>query len=135
MKGLRMARQIGVEDGDTVYRAALSFTNARGESWDKMEGPYPKLGTARGRISFWKKHMANSGGSATGHPEQGHVLWGSVGEKPKLIPALDDGEQHMFAVALAAAQEKLWSEDGWTSRDQDSLDSLRRLLDKTQGNP
>lgn len=44
-------------------------------------------------------------------------------------PALSDAERRMLAYALDLAQEKIWSEDGFTDEDQTAVDSLRRLAD------
>jgi hypothetical protein len=41
---------------------------------------------------------------------------------------LNEAERRMLAYALDEAQEKIWSEDGFTDEDQGAVDSLRRLL-------
>lgn len=40
---------------------------------------------------------------------------------------LSETERTMLAFALDQAQEKIWSEDGFTDADQAAVDSLRRL--------
>jgi hypothetical protein len=46
--------------------------------------------------------------------------------------ALSDAERTMLAYALDQAQEKIWSEDGFTDEDQAAVDSLRRMADEAQ---
>jgi hypothetical protein len=41
---------------------------------------------------------------------------------------LNEAERRMLAYALDEAQEKIWSEGGFTDEDQGAVDSLRRLL-------
>jgi hypothetical protein len=44
---------------------------------------------------------------------------------------LTEDERTMLAYALDQAQEKIWSEDGFTDKDQAAVDSLRRLAAET----
>lgn len=49
---------------------------------------------------------------------------------------LTSAERKMLTFALDEAQEKIWSQDGFTDEDQAAVDSLRRLVrapDSTQG--
>jgi hypothetical protein len=45
---------------------------------------------------------------------------------------LSPAERTMLTYALDQAQERIWSEDGFTDDDQTAVDSLRRLADETQ---
>jgi len=46
--------------------------------------------------------------------------------------ALTEAERTMLTYALDQAQEKIWSEDGFTDEDQAAVDSLRRLAAEAQ---
>ncbi|MGW6518565.1 hypothetical protein [Streptomyces sp. NPDC054962] len=81
-----MARNIGA-DGRTVYRAVITFTSRTGSTWTEHEGPYPKPGSARGRVTFWARWMKRSGGTATGSIEQAHTVWAPIGEQADPIAA------------------------------------------------
>jgi hypothetical protein len=48
--------------------------------------------------------------------------------------ALSEAERTMLAYALDQAQEKIWSEDGFTDADQAAVDSLRRLAAEPEEN-
>jgi hypothetical protein len=46
--------------------------------------------------------------------------------------ALSPAERAMLTYALNQAQERIWSEDGFTDEDQAAVDSLRRMADEAQ---
>lgn len=64
-----MARRI-VEHGMDMYRAVLHMP----DGWDRIEGPYNKIGTARARVAFWKNHSASWDKPVTGHVEKATVV-------------------------------------------------------------
>jgi hypothetical protein len=49
--------------------------------------------------------------------------------------ALSEAERTMLTYALDQAQEKIWSEDGFTDEDQAAVTSLRRVADEPQPKP
>lgn len=75
-----MARGIGMAEDARVYRAVIRKTFADGAEATVYEGPYDKVGTARARVTFWRKHFAKSGrgGSADGHVEECQPQWAPV---------------------------------------------------------
>ncbi|MFF4933392.1 hypothetical protein ACFY2H_31545 [Streptomyces griseofuscus] len=73
-----------------LFRAVISKTYADGESFTEYEGPYAKLGQARGRVTFWRRHFAATkpGASADGHVEECQPQWHRVPDKaPKAGPS------------------------------------------------
>lgn len=51
---------------------------------------------------------------------------------PTTHAVLSDAERTMLAYALDQAQERIWSEDGFTDEDQAAVDSLRRIAAEAQ---
>lgn len=47
--------------------------------------------------------------------------------------ALSEAERTMLAYALDQAQERIWSDDGFTDEDQAAVDSLKRLAGEEGG--
>lgn len=101
-----MARNIGA-DGRDVFRAVITSTRGdRSSTW--YEGPYNKAGTARARISFWRKHLGRSGVEVTGHVEKADTVWrrldddGNPAPAPRRVLTNDEYE----AAYLAAARSR-----------------------------
>lgn len=63
-----------------------------------------------------------------GHGGATRIVWADQ----QLLTTLTDAERTMLAYALDQAQERIWSEDGFTDEDQAAVTSLRRLTDEAQ---
>ncbi|OEV11516.1 hypothetical protein [Streptomyces nanshensis] len=77
-----MARDIGMAEDASLYRAVITKTYADGATYTHYEGPYAKPGQARGRVSFWRRHFQKTkpGASADGHIEECRPQWRRVAE-------------------------------------------------------
>lgn len=68
-----------MEPDALVYRAVI-VKRYPDETVTLIEGPYSKIGTARARVTFWKRHFAENkpGASAAGHVEVCRPQWARV---------------------------------------------------------
>ncbi|MFG3157303.1 hypothetical protein ACGF7W_35295 [Streptomyces sp. NPDC048219] len=75
-----MARDIGVGPGAELFRAVITKRYGDGTVETVYEGPYGKPGTARGRVGFWRSHLAKreDGSRAEGHIESCRPAWSRV---------------------------------------------------------
>jgi hypothetical protein len=72
-----VARNIGMAPDALVYRAVITKSYPDGDEFIEYEGPYDKIGLARGRVSFWRNHFAkrDDGATADGYVEQCRPTW------------------------------------------------------------
>ncbi|MFF9204382.1 hypothetical protein ACF1AE_21685 [Streptomyces sp. NPDC014986] len=92
-----MARDIGVAPDAELFRAVITKHYGDGTVETVYEGPYDKPGPARGRVSFWRGHLAKreDGSSAEGHIESCRPVWSKVADpasQPGRPTACDQGE-------------------------------------------
>ncbi|MEV5454249.1 hypothetical protein [Streptomyces sp. NPDC052535] len=75
-----MARDIGVTPGAELFRAVTTKHYSDGTVETVYEGPYDKPGTARGRVGFWRSHLAKreDGSKAEGYIESCRPVWSRV---------------------------------------------------------
>lgn len=85
-----MARDIGMASDAELFRAVITKHYGDGTVETVHEGPYDKPGTARGRIGFWRNHLArrDDGSRAEGHVESCRPVWSRVTD-----PAPQRGQQ------------------------------------------
>ncbi|MET8113751.1 hypothetical protein [Streptomyces prasinus] len=92
----------------------------------------------RDRIADEVRRLHDTGGIYAldaGEPERIAAAVLSVLPEPTPAAVLSATERTMLTYALDQAQEKIWSEDGFTDEDQTAVDALRRLTDETQPAP
>ncbi|MFD5451250.1 hypothetical protein [Streptomyces sp. NPDC127100] len=77
-----MARDIGVTPGAELFRAVTTKYYGDGTVETVYEGPYDKPGTARGRVGFWRNHLAKreDGSKAQGYIESCRPVWSRVAD-------------------------------------------------------
>jgi hypothetical protein len=72
-----VARDIGMAPNALVYRAVITKSYPDGTTVTEYEGPYGAVGPARGRVTFWRNHLAkrDDGATADGYVEQSRPTW------------------------------------------------------------
>lgn len=73
-----MRRRMIMANAPLLYRARLRSVSPTGEVTEWFEGPYPKPGQAKARITFWKNHYAKTreeGWVVAGIPEESAPVW------------------------------------------------------------
>lgn len=77
-----MSRQIGVDETKACYRVVVTrLKNPYIDEPDVVtirEGVYDLPGTARGRVTFWRRHLGDR--FISGRVERGTMLWEELGD-------------------------------------------------------
>ncbi|MFF2571099.1 hypothetical protein [Streptomyces sp. NPDC058084] len=75
-----MARNIGMAPDADVWRAVITKSWGDGTSETEYAGPYDNAAQARGRVTFWRNHLAKKGdgSQADGYVERARPTWEKV---------------------------------------------------------
>lgn len=98
------------------------------DCWQEYEPVCPDY-SWRQRGSGWELLV---GSDASGVYISRHKVYGQPKTDPEPPATLSDAERTMLTYALDQAQERIWSEDGFTDEDQAAVTALRRLTAEVQ---